>query len=162
VRFGPEAATSTRGTDRGGRNCLVRLSSTRGVTVPFADLWDDLCHDLLAVVGSLDPAQVPLKDADEIIVGHPSVRKCTQSRRPDRSYGAGTRTRHPAWLAQRMSATKSTTPATSKTAMTLVGMVCCSTTVPLVGQRREYDPGTRPRWGPARGWEGVAYFFRRQ
>ena len=75
-------------------------------------------------------------------------------------YGAGTRTRHPAWLAQRMSATKSTTPATSKTAMTLVGRVCCSTTAPLVGQRREYDPANAPRWGPARGWEGTERVLR--
>ena len=70
-------------------------------------------------------------------------------------FGAGPRTRQPAWLAQRMSATKSTTPATSNAAMTLVGMVCCSTTAPLVGQRRHYDLGNAPRCRPARGWEGV-------
>ena len=47
---------------------------------------------------------------------------------------------------------KSTNPATSNTAMTPVGMVCCSKTAPLVSQRRDYDRGNAPA-GSASGWE---------
>jgi hypothetical protein len=43
------------------------------VAVPFADLWDDLCHHLLAIVGNLDPVQVPLENANEVVVGHARV-----------------------------------------------------------------------------------------
>jgi hypothetical protein len=81
-----------------------------------------------------------------------AARDFTRSGR--RAVMARARTRHPAWLAQRMSATNSATPATSNTAMTLVGMVCCSTTSPLVGQRRDHDPWERAPLGPARGWAG--------
>jgi hypothetical protein len=43
------------------------------VTVPFADLWDDLRHHLLAIVGNLDSVQVPLENANEVIVGYARV-----------------------------------------------------------------------------------------
>lgn len=57
---------------------------------------------------------------------------------------------HPAWLAQRMSAMKSTSPATSITAMTPLGRACCSTISPLVGHSRDYDYEKVRGRGPTR------------
>ena len=59
------------------------------------------------------------------------IRSCVRLASGVRPLTAAGSRRHPARLAQRMSAMKSTIPATISTAMTLLGMACCSTISPL-------------------------------